>query len=73
MTLIIGINDIKINEKYMQQLNKLIVEDFNDVFDKNDLASSNAKKEYDFVLKYDNISDEFSNDYITIHNELAYE
>ena len=57
----------------MQQLNKLIVEDFNDVFDKNDLASSNAKKEYDFVLKYDNISDEFSNDYITIHNELAYE
>ena len=73
MTLIIGINDIKINEKYMQQLNKLIVEDFNDVFDENDLASSNAKKEYDFVLKYDNISDEFSNDYITIHNELAYE
>ena len=73
MALIIGINDIKINEKYMQQLNKLIVEDFNDVFDENDLASSNAKKEYDFVLKYDNISDEFSNDYITIHNELAYE
>ena len=73
MTLIIGINDIKINEKYMQQLNKLMVEDFNDVFDENDLASSNAKKEYDFVLKYDNISDEFSNDYITIHNELAYE
>ena len=73
MTLIIGINDIKINEKYMQQLNKLIVEDFNDVFDENDLASSNAKKEYDFVLKYDDISDEFSNDYITIHNELAYE
>ena len=57
----------------MQQLNKLIVEDFNDVFDENDLASSNAKKEYDFVLKYDNISDEFSNDYILIHNELAYE
>ena len=73
MTLIIGINDVKINEKYMQQLNKLIVEDFNDVFDENDLASSNAKKEYDFVLKYDDISDEFSNDYITIHNELAYE
>ena len=57
----------------MQQLNKLIIEDFNDVFDENDLASINAKKEYDFILKHDNISDEFSNDYITIHNELAYE
>ena len=57
----------------MQQLNKLIVEDFNDVFDENDLASINAKIEYDFVSKHDNISDEFSNDYITIHNELAYE
>ena len=47
----------------MQQLNKLIV-DFNDVFDENDLASINAKIEYDFVSKHD---------YITIHNELAYE
>ena len=73
MTLNIGINDIKINEKYMQQLNKLIVEDFNDVFDENDLASINAEKKYDFVSKHDNISDEFSNDYIAIHNELAYE
>ena len=57
----------------MQQLNKLIIEDFNDVFDENDLASINAKKEHDFILKHDNISDEFSNDYIAIHNELAYE
>ena len=57
----------------MQQLNKLIIEDFNDVFDENDLASINAKKEYDFILKHDITSDEFLNDYITIHNELGYE
>ena len=74
---IYGTNDIKINEKYMQELNKVIIEDFNDVFDEdedeNDLASINAKKEYDFILKHDNTSDEFLNDYITIHNELGYE
>ena len=61
----------------MQELNKVIIEDFNDVFDEdedeNDLASINAKKEYDFILKHDNTSDEFLNDYITIHNELGYE
>ena len=72
---IYGINDIKINEKYMQELNKLIMEDFNDVFDEdhNNPASINAKKKYDFILKHDNISDEFSNDYIKVHNELEYE
>ena len=74
---IYGISDVKINEKYMQELNKVIIADFNDVFDEdedeNDLASINAKKEYDFVLKHDNTSDEFLNDYITIHNELGYE
>ena len=74
---IYGISDVKINEKYMQELNKVIIADFNDVFDEdedeNDLASINAKKEYDFILKHDNTSDEFLNDYITIHNELGYE
>ena len=58
-----GISDIKINEKYMQELNKVIIEDFNDVFDEdedeNDLASINSKKEYDFILKHDITSDEF--------------
>ena len=72
---IYGINNIKINEKYMQELNKLIMEDFNDAFDEdyNNPASIKTKKEYDFILKHDNISDEFSNDYIKIHNELGYE
>ena len=63
---IYGLNDIKINE-----LNKVIIEDFNDVFD--DPASINAKREYDFILKHENISDEFLNDFITIQNELGYE
>ena len=59
----------------MQELNKVIIEDFDDAFDEdeNDLASINAKKEYDFILKHDNTADEFLNDYITIHNELGYE
>ena len=72
---IYGINDIKINEEYIQELNRLIIEDFNDVFneDQNDLASINAKKEHDFILKHDNISGEFLKDYIKIHNELGYE
>ena len=69
---IYGLNDIKINE-----LNKVIIEDFNHVFDEdeneNDTASINAKREYDFILKHENISDEFLNDYTTIHNELGYE
>ena len=57
---------------------KLIIEDFNDVFDEdekneNDLASTNAKREYDFILKRDNISGDLLNDYIIIHNELGYE
>ena len=47
----------------MQELNKVIIEDFNDVFDEdedeNDLASINSKKEYDFILKHDITSDEF--------------
>ena len=66
---IYGINDIKINEEYIQELNRLIIEDFNDVFneDQNDLASINAKKEHDFI------SGEFLKDYIKIHNELGYE
>ena len=59
----------------MQELIRLIIEDFNNVFDEveNDLASINAKNEYDFILKHDNISDEFLNDFIKIHNELGYE
>ena len=59
----------------MQELNKVIIEDFDDAFDEdeNDLASINAKKVYDFILKHDITSDEFLNDYITIHNELGYE
>ena len=69
---IYGLNDIKINE-----LNNVIIEDFNVVFDEdedeNDTASINAKREYDSILKHENISDEFLNDYITIHNELGYE
>ena len=58
---IYGRNDIKITKKYMQELNKVIIEDFDDVFDEdeNDLASINSKKEYDFILKHDITSDEF--------------
>ena len=59
----------------MQELSRLIIEDFNNVFDEveNDLASINAKNEHDFILKHDNISDEYLNDFIKIHNELGYE
>ena len=52
-----GINDIKINEKYMQGLNKLTMKDFNDIFDKNEneyknnLILINVKKESEFYFK----------------------
>ena len=56
----------------------MIIEDFNNAFDEdeeneNDLASINAKREYDFILKHDNMAGDLLNDYIIIHNELGYE
>ena len=61
-----GINDIKTTEKYMQELNKLIMEDLHDKND-NNLTLINAKKEFEFILKHENISDEFLNDYTTLY------
>ena len=56
-----GINNIKINEEYMKELNKLIIKDFieNKDEDKNDLEIINAKKEFEFISKHDNISNNF--------------
>ena len=74
-----GINDIKINEECLQELNKLIIEDFNAIFNKteseykNDLIFITAEKEFNFILKCDNITNHFFNDYITLHNEIGYD
>ena len=46
----------------MQELDKLIIEDLNGIFD--NVISS---KQIDFILKHDDISDESLNDYITLH------
>ena len=66
-----GINNIKINEEYMKELNKLIIEDFieNKDEDKNDLEIINAKKEFEFISKHENISNNFLNNYTILHND----
>ena len=67
-----GINNIKINEEYMKELNKLIIKDFieNKDEDKNDLEIINAKKEFEFISKHDNISNNFLNNYTILqHND----
>ena len=75
---IYGIDEIKINKEYMQELDKLILEDFNDISDKNknenknNLAVINAKM-IEFILKHDDISDEFLNDHTTLHHKLGYD
>ena len=62
----------------MQELDKLILEDFNDISDKNknenknNLAVINAKM-IEFILKHDDISDEFLNDHTTLHHKLGYD
>ena len=69
---IYGIDDIKINKECMQELDKLIIEDLNGIFDKNENKHKNnlaviSSKQIDFTLKHDDISDESLNDYITLH------
>ena len=66
-----GINNIKINEEYMKELNKLIIKDFieNTDEDKNDLEIINAKKEFEFISKHENISNNFLNNYTILHND----
>ena len=66
-----GINNIKINEEYMKEMNKLTIEDFNEKKDedKNDLEIINAKKEFEFISKHENISNNFLNNYTILHND----
>ena len=67
-----GINNIKIYEEYMKEMNKLTIEDFNEKKDedKNDLEIINAKKEFEFISKHDNISNNFLNNYTILqHND----
>ena len=66
-----GINNIKINEEYMKELNKLIIKDFIEKKDeeKNDLEIINAKKEFEFISKHENISNNFLNNYTILHND----
>ena len=70
-----GINNIKINEEYMKELNKLIIEDLieNKDEDKNDLEIINAKKEFEFISKHDSISNNFLNDYTILHNDRIWQ
>ena len=66
-----GINNIKINEEYMKEMNKLTIEDFNENKDedKNDLEIINAKKEFEFISTHENISNNFLNNYTILHND----
>ena len=66
-----GINNIKIYEEYMKEMNKLTIEDFNEKKDeeKNDLEIINAKKEFEFISKHENISNNFLNNYTILHND----
>ena len=66
-----GINNIKIYEEYMKEMNKLRIEDFNEKKDedKNDLEIINAKKEFEFISKHENISNNFLNNYTILHND----
>ena len=66
-----GINNIKIYEEYMKEMNKLAIEDFNEKKDedKNDLEIINAKKEFEFISKHENISNNFLNNYTILHND----
>ena len=43
-----------------------------DNYDKNDLEIIKAKAKYDFILKHDDISDEFMIDYDMLHEEMNY-
>ena len=74
-TILYGINNIKINEEYMKELNKLIIEDLieNKDEDKNDLEIINAKKEFEFISKHDSISNNFLNDYTILHNDRIWQ
>ena len=66
-----GINNIKIYEEYMKEMNKLTIEDFNEKKDedKNDLEIINAKKEFEFISTHENISNNFLNNYTILHND----
>ena len=70
-TILYGINNIKINEEYMKELNKLIIEDFieNKDEDQNDLEIINAKKKFEFISKHDTVSNNFLNDYTILCND----
>ena len=70
-----GINNIKIYEEYMKEMNKLRIEDFNEKKDedKNDLEIINAKKEFEFISKHENISNNFLNNYTILHNDRIWQ
>ena len=55
----------------MKEMNKLTIEDFNEKKDedKNDLEIINAKKEFEFISKHENISNNFLNNYTILHND----
>ena len=59
------IENIKVDKKSMKELNELIIEDFNNLIDedegenKNDSSFINAKKEFEFIIKHDDISHKF--------------
>lgn len=66
---------LKIEEKYMQKLNNLILEQFEDIKDalgENNALLFNLKKERDFILKHNDASDEFQKDLVALNKELGY-
>ena len=69
------INDFKSDKFLMILLNQKIIKKHGhkfDNYDKIDLEIIKAKAEYDFILKHDDITDEFMIDYDILHEEINY-
>ena len=64
---------LKLDQKYMQELNNCIIDDLKDLLDEDDSELIGAKKEYDFILKHNDISDEYFNDLSILNKGLRYQ
>ena len=69
-------NNINADKEYMQYLNQEIIKNHGNKFNnenEDNIEIIKAKKEYDFILKHDNITDEFHSDYDILHEEIDYD
>lgn len=69
-------SNVNADKEYMQYLNQEIIKNHANKFNnenEDNIEIIKAKKEYDFILKHDNITDEFHSDYDILHEEIAYD